>query len=58
MNGPFEVCDRTDDSMVVKFPSKEAARDWYASPEYRAIVGLRTDNSGGLLVLADEFAMP
>ncbi len=45
-------------TIVVKFPSKEAARDWYASPEYREIVGLRTDNSEGFLVLADEFAMP
>ena len=45
-------------TVVVKFPSKDAARAWYDSPEYREIVGLRTDNSEGFLLLANEFAMP
>ena len=35
-----------------------AARAWYDSPEYQKIVDLRTDNSEGVLILADEFVMP
>jgi len=31
--------------VVIEFPSIQHARDWYDSPEYRAIVGLRTRNS-------------
>jgi len=45
-------------TVVVRFPSKEAARAWYDSSEYQAIVSLRTDNSEGILVFADEFVMP
>ena len=45
-------------TIVLKFPSKEAARAWYDSPEYQKIVGLRTDNSEGFVVFADEFVMP
>ncbi len=45
-------------TIVLKFASKEAARAWYDSPEYQEIVHLRTDNSEGFLVFADEFVMP
>lgn len=45
-------------TVVLKFPSKDAARAWYDSAEYREIVGLRTDNTEGFLVMADQFAMP
>jgi uncharacterized protein (DUF1330 family) len=45
-------------TIVLKFPSKEAARAWYDSPEYREIVGLRTDNSEGFVLLTDAFVMP
>ncbi|MEO6028952.1 MAG: DUF1330 domain-containing protein [Candidatus Binatia bacterium] len=45
-------------TVVARFPSKEAARAWYDSPEYQAIVRLRTDNTEGFLVLADGFVMP
>lgn len=45
-------------TIVLKFPSKAAARAWYDSPEYRDIVGLRTDNSEGFVVFANEFVMP
>ncbi|MBC2778098.1 DUF1330 domain-containing protein [Parasphingopyxis marina] len=44
-----EPCDVT---VVIKFPSKEAAKGWYNSPEYQAILPLRTDNSEGAAVLA------
>ena len=45
-------------TIVVKFSSKEAARAWYDSPEYQAIVRVRTDNTEGFLILADGFVMP
>ncbi len=45
-------------TVVVKFPSKAAVRAWYDSPEYQEIIGLRTDNTEGSVVFADEFVMP
>jgi uncharacterized protein (DUF1330 family) len=40
-------------TVVLRFPSKAAAKAWYDSPEYQAIVHLRTDNSEGIAVLAE-----
>lgn len=45
-------------TVVLKFPTKEALRAWYDSPEYQEIIHLRTDNTEGALVFADEFVMP
>lgn len=45
-------------TVVLKFPSKEALRGWYDSPEYQAILHLRTDNTEGGLVFAEQFVMP
>jgi uncharacterized protein (DUF1330 family) len=45
-------------TVVLKFPSKDALRAWYDSPEYQEIIHLRTDNTEGSLVFADEFVMP
>ena len=45
-------------TVVVKFPSKDALRAWYDSPEYQEIIHHRTDNTEGTLVFADEFVMP
>ena len=45
-------------TIVVRFPSKEAARTWYQSPEYQAIVKLRTDNSDGFVVFTEHFTTP
>ena len=45
-------------TVVIRFPSKEAARAFYDSPEYREIVALRTDNSDGFLVLIEGVAAP
>ena len=39
-------------TVVLKFPSKQAARDWYGSDEYQAIIGLRKDNCEGVAALA------
>jgi uncharacterized protein (DUF1330 family) len=45
-------------TVVLKFPSMDALRGWYDSAEYQKIIHLRTDNSEGSLVFADEFVMP
>ena len=45
-------------TVVLKFPSKDALRGWYDSPEYQEIIHLRTDNTEGSMVFADEFVMP
>ena len=45
-------------TVVLKFPSKEAANAWYQSDEYGKIKGLRTDNTEGIVTLSDEFTMP
>jgi len=45
-------------TVVLEFPTREALEGWYESPEYREIINLRTDNTEGLLVFADEFVVP
>ena len=45
-------------TVVLKFPSKDALRGWYDSPEYQEIIHHRTDNTEGSLVFADGFVMP
>ncbi len=45
-------------TVVVKFPSKEAARAWYDSAEYQEIIHLRTDNSEGFITLTNELVIP
>jgi uncharacterized protein (DUF1330 family) len=45
--------------IVLKFPSMEAAKNWYNSPEYQAIMPLRTAASeDAWVVFAEEFVMP
>jgi uncharacterized protein (DUF1330 family) len=53
--GPFERLEGhwSGDLIVIGFPSLEAARAWYGSAPYRAILGLRTDNSVGDVILID-----
>ena len=41
-------------TVVLKFASKDAARNWFESAEYQEIIGLRTDNSTGIAVLTNE----
>jgi len=40
-------------TIVLKFPSKEAAKKWYQSTEYQRIIGLRLSNSTGISALAN-----
>ncbi len=40
-------------TVVLRFDSKETALDWYRSPEYQEIIGLRTAASHGIASLAD-----
>lgn len=42
--------------VVLEFPDMNAARGWYRSPAYQAIVRLRTDNSTGDTVLVQGVA--
>jgi len=42
--------------VIIEFPSRAAAEDWYKSAEYRKIISLRHESSAGNLVIVDEFA--
>jgi uncharacterized protein (DUF1330 family) len=41
------------DLIVIEFPDRDAARSWYDSPAYQAIIGLRTANSRGDVIIID-----
>ena len=40
--------------VLIEFPSRKAATDWYSSPEYQAILPLRTKNAISDLILIDQ----
>lgn len=40
-------------TVIIEFPSREAAEGWYASPAYQQIIGLRKNSSTGSLVIVD-----
>jgi len=42
-----------NDLIVIAFPSLEAARGWYASPTYQALIPLRRQGSKGEVFLID-----
>ena len=44
-------------TVVLGFPTREKLEGWYNSPEYQEIIHLRTENSEGGLVFADEFQL-
>lgn len=48
MEGPWE-----GDLVVIAFPHRDAARAWYASPAYQAILPLRTNNSRSAAIIVD-----
>ncbi|MDE0393065.1 MAG: DUF1330 domain-containing protein [Rhodospirillales bacterium] len=41
--------------IVLKFKSREEAKEWYNSPAYQACVGLRLQSVDGRALLCDEF---
>jgi uncharacterized protein (DUF1330 family) len=42
--------------VIIEFPSRTAAEDWYKSAEYRKIISLRPNSSVGNLIIVDGFA--
>jgi uncharacterized protein (DUF1330 family) len=53
--GRVDVMDGTwsGDLVVIEFPNRENAHAWYVSPEYQALLPLRTDNSDGAAFIVD-----
>ena len=45
-------------TVIMEFESVEAAKRWYNSPEYQAVVGLRHAAATGWLIIAEEFVPP
>jgi uncharacterized protein (DUF1330 family) len=45
-------------AFVIEFESLERAKEWYSSPEYQAIIGLRHAAAEGWLALARELQRP
>lgn len=45
-------------TVIIKFSSREAAMDWYNSPEYQAILPERLAATEGFAVVCDEFVFP
>jgi uncharacterized protein (DUF1330 family) len=43
--------------VIIEFPSAEAARRWYDSPEYAKPMALRKANSNGRLLLLEGVAL-
>jgi len=43
--------------VVLQFPTIDAARAWYGSPEYQAIRPLRLAHSRGQVLIADGLAV-
>jgi uncharacterized protein (DUF1330 family) len=42
--------------VIIEFPSRSAAEDWYKSAEYQKIISLRLRSSVGNLIIVDGFA--
>jgi uncharacterized protein (DUF1330 family) len=42
--------------VIIAFPSRAAAEDWYRSAEYQKIISLRHKSSVGNLIIVDGFA--
>lgn len=45
--------DWDGDIVVIRFPSYEAATEWYASADYRRILPLRVNNSSSVAVIVE-----
>jgi uncharacterized protein (DUF1330 family) len=44
--------------LIIEFESADAARRWYASPEYQAAKAVRQGNSHLRLLLVEDFVKP
>jgi uncharacterized protein (DUF1330 family) len=44
--------------LIIEFETADAARRWYASPEYQAAKAVRQGNSNLRLVLVEDFVKP
>jgi uncharacterized protein (DUF1330 family) len=53
----LEGISRGDRNVVIEFPDRQTAENWYASDAYQAIVKHRTDNSTGTLAIIDGFEL-
>jgi uncharacterized protein (DUF1330 family) len=42
--------------VLIEFPSRAAAEDWYKSAEYQKIISLRLKSTVGNLIIVDGFA--
>jgi uncharacterized protein (DUF1330 family) len=53
--GDRDVLEGSDPGTVIilEFPDRAAARAWYQSAEYQAIVALRTENSDSIVVIVE-----
>jgi uncharacterized protein (DUF1330 family) len=40
-------------TVIIEFPSRQAAEAWYKSPDYQQIIGLRHKSSSGNLIVLD-----
>ena len=40
-------------TVILEFPSREAAEGWYRSADYQKIIGLRQNSASGNLVIID-----
>jgi uncharacterized protein (DUF1330 family) len=45
-------------TVVLEFDSVEAARDWYQSPEYQAVIGDRPSSADAAAAIVGGFEMP
>ena len=45
-------------TVIAEFPTSEAAREWYESEEYRAILPLRLEATTGTLFFVEGITMP
>lgn len=43
----------SEDLIVIAFPNRTAAMSWYYSPQYQEILGLRTRNADGDVIIVD-----
>jgi len=53
--GPPELLEGTNPGtlIVIEFPDRAAAQQWYGSSAYQAILPLRTENADGTVFLID-----